>query len=87
MMVARFKRCGRTTPGRLGRPPTLGCVRIGLNMIHGPMGQNYGVAAYESRKWSLYQNDDCGQIRHDMDLRFDAYDSRLQELSRKYLYA
>jgi hypothetical protein len=25
---------------RLGRAPTQGCIRIGLDMIHGPMGQN-----------------------------------------------
>jgi hypothetical protein len=29
------------------------------------------------RKRSLHQNDDCGQLRHDMYLRFDAYESRL----------
>jgi hypothetical protein len=23
------------------------------------------------------KNDDCGRLRHDMDLRFDAYESRL----------
>jgi hypothetical protein len=40
MMVARFYRCGRMTSGRLGHAPTLGCIRIGLNMIHSPMGQN-----------------------------------------------
>jgi hypothetical protein len=40
MMAARFYRYGRMTIGRLGRAPTLGRVRIGLNMIHGPMGQN-----------------------------------------------
>jgi hypothetical protein len=36
---------------------------------------------------SRHQNDDCGRLRHDMDLRFDAYESRLQELSRKYFHA
>jgi hypothetical protein len=40
MTAARFYRCGWLTSGRLGRAPTLGCVQIGLNMIHGPMGQN-----------------------------------------------
>jgi hypothetical protein len=40
MTAARFYRCERTTSRRLGRDPTLGCIRIGLNMIHGPMGQN-----------------------------------------------
>jgi hypothetical protein len=40
MTAARFYRCGRMTTGRLGHAPTLGRVRIGLNMIHGPMGQN-----------------------------------------------
>jgi hypothetical protein len=40
MTAARFSRCGRTTSGRLGRAPSLGHVQIGLNMIHGPMGQN-----------------------------------------------
>jgi hypothetical protein len=39
MTVDRFYRCGRTISGRLGRAPTLGRVQIGLNMIHGPMGQ------------------------------------------------
>jgi hypothetical protein len=38
MMAARFYRCGRMTSGRLGHAPTLGHVRIGLNMIHSPMG-------------------------------------------------
>jgi hypothetical protein len=50
MMVARFYRCGRMTLGRLGRAQTLGCVRIGLNMIHGPMGQKQGVAALLAEK-------------------------------------
>jgi hypothetical protein len=67
MMAARFYRCGRTTSGRLGRAPTLGRVRIGLNMIHDLMGQN--------------------KVSHNMGLRFDAYESGLQELSRKYLHA
>jgi hypothetical protein len=40
MTVARFYRCGRMALGRLGHAPTLGCIRIGLNMIHGPMTQN-----------------------------------------------
>jgi hypothetical protein len=39
------------------------------------------------RKRSLHQNDDYGRLQHDMNLRFDAYKSRLQELSRKYLHA
>jgi hypothetical protein len=39
MTVARFYRCGRMDLGRLGHAPTLGRVRIGLNMIHGPMSQ------------------------------------------------
>jgi hypothetical protein len=39
------------------------------------------------RKRSLHQNNDCGHLRHDMDLRFDTYESRCQELSRKYLHA
>jgi hypothetical protein len=91
MMAARFYRCGRTTLGRttLGRPscaPTLGRVRIGLNMMHGPMGQNK-VLQHCWQKRSLHQNNDCDRLRYDMDLRFDAYESRLQELSRKYLHA
>jgi hypothetical protein len=45
MTAARFYRCGRTTSERLGHAPTLGHVRIGLNMIHGPMGQKLGVVA------------------------------------------
>jgi hypothetical protein len=28
------------TSGKLGHAPTLGCIQIGLNMIHSPMGQN-----------------------------------------------
>jgi hypothetical protein len=40
-----------------------------------------------ARKRSLNQNDDYGRLRHDMDLRFDAYESRFQVLSRKYLHA
>jgi hypothetical protein len=85
-MVARFYRCGRTTSGRLGRAPTLGCVRIGLNMIHDPMGQNRCHNTI-GRKRSLHQNNDCGRLQHDMGLRFDAYESRLDDLSRKYLHA
>jgi hypothetical protein len=38
MTAARFYRCERMTSGRLGHAPTLGRVRIGLNMIHDPMG-------------------------------------------------
>jgi hypothetical protein len=74
------------TSARLGRAPTLRHVRIGLNMIHGPMGQNK-VLQHRWQKKSLHQNNDCGQLRHDMDLRFDAYESRLQELSINYLHA
>jgi hypothetical protein len=29
------------------------------------------------RKRSLHENNDCGCFRHDMDLRFDANESRL----------
>jgi hypothetical protein len=76
MMAARFYSCGRMTSGRLGRAPTLGRVRIGLNMIHGPMGQ-IRCRSTVGRKRSLHQNDYCGHLRHDMDLRFDAYESRL----------
>jgi hypothetical protein len=72
--------------GRLGHAPILGCVRIGLNVIHGPMGQNK-VSQHRWQKMSLQQNDDCTRLRHDMDLKFDAYESTLQELSRKYLHA
>jgi hypothetical protein len=76
-------RCGRMASGRLGSAPTLGPVRIGLNMIHNPMGQNKVLA----KKRSLHQNNDCSWLRHDMDLSFYAYESRLYELSRKYLHA
>jgi hypothetical protein len=67
MMVASFYRCGRMTLGRLGHAPTLGHVRIGQNMMHGPMGQNK-VSYHHWQKRSLHQNDDCGGLRHDMDL-------------------
>jgi hypothetical protein len=67
MTAARFYRCERMTSGRLGRDPTLGCIRFGLNMIHGPMGQNK-VSYHRWQKRSLHQNDDCGRLRHDMDL-------------------
>jgi hypothetical protein len=53
-------------------------------MIHGPMGQNK-VSQHRWQKRYLHQDDDCGQLRHDMDLRFDAYESSLHEISRKYL--
>jgi hypothetical protein len=86
MMTAMFYRCGRMTSGRLGHAPTLGSIRIGLNMIHGPMGQTK-VSQHHWQKRSLHQNDDCGRLRHDIDLRFDAYESRLLELSIKYLHA
>jgi hypothetical protein len=76
MMAARFYQCGRTTSGKLGRAPTLGCIRIGLNMIHGPMGQNK-VSQHRWQKMSLHQNDDCGRLQYDMDLRFHAYECRL----------
>jgi hypothetical protein len=74
------------TSGRLGRAPTLEHVRIGLKVILGPMGQNK-VSQHRWQKMSLHQNDDCSRLQHDMDLRFDAYECRLQELSRKYLHA
>jgi hypothetical protein len=86
MTAARFYRCERMTSGSLGHAPTLGHVRIGLNMIHNPMGQN-NVSQHRWQKRSLHQNDDCGRLQHDIDLRFDAYESRLQELSKKYLHA
>jgi hypothetical protein len=35
---------------------------------------------------SLHQNDDCNWLRYDMDLRFDPYEIRLHELSKKYLH-
>jgi hypothetical protein len=85
-MAARFYRCGRMTSGRLGHARTLGRVRIGLNMIHNPMDQNK-VSQHRWQKSSLHQNDDCSRHRYYMDLGFDAYESRLQELSRKYLHA
>jgi hypothetical protein len=66
--------------------PTLGRVRIGLNMIHGPMGHKIRCRSTVGRKRSLHQNNDCGWLRHDMDFRFDDYESRLEELSRKYLH-
>jgi hypothetical protein len=49
MTVARFYKCGRMTSRRLGHAPTLGRVRIGLNIIHGPMGQNK-VSQYHWQK-------------------------------------
>jgi hypothetical protein len=86
MTAARFYRCGRTTSRRLGRAPTLGRVRIGLNMIHTQWAR-IRCRSTVGRKRSLHQNNDCGRLRHNMDLRFDAYESRLQELSIKYLHA
>jgi hypothetical protein len=85
MTATRFYRCGRTTSGRLGRAPNLGRVKITLNMIHGPMGENK-VSQHRWQKWSLHQYDDCGRLRHDIDMSFEAYESRLQELSRKYFH-
>jgi hypothetical protein len=85
MTAARFYRCGRTTTGRLGHAPTLGCILIGLNMMHGAMDQNK-VSQHCWQKRSLLQNNDCGRLRYDMDLRIEAYEGRLQELCRKYLY-
>jgi hypothetical protein len=75
MTVARFYRCERMTSERLVHAPTLGCVRIVLNMIHGPMDQNK-VSQHRWQKRSLHQNNDCGSLRHDMDFRFDAYEGR-----------
>jgi hypothetical protein len=49
-------------------------------------GPKLGVTTLLTEK-DLHQNNNCGRVRHDMDLRFDAYESRLQELSRKYLHA
>jgi hypothetical protein len=86
MTAARFYRCGRMTLGRLGHVLTLGSVRIRLNIIHDPIDQNK-ISQHRCQKRSLHQNDDCDQLRHDMDLRFDAYENRLQTLSRKYLHA
>jgi hypothetical protein len=85
MTATRFYRCGRTISARLGHTPTLGRVRIGLNMIHDPMGQR--CRSTVGRKRSLHQNNDCARLQYDIDLRFDAYESRLQEFSRKYLHA
>jgi hypothetical protein len=70
----------------LGRAPTLGCVRIGLNMIHCPMGQNK-VSQYRWQK--KVSAPIMILVGFDMiwTFRFDAYESRLHELSRKYLHA
>jgi hypothetical protein len=51
-----------------------------------PNGLNK-VSQHRWQKRSLHQNDDYGRLRHDMDLRFDAYESRLQEISIKYFHA
>jgi hypothetical protein len=86
MTVARFNRCGRMTLGRLGHTPTLGQVQIRLNMIHGSIDQNK-TSQHCWQRMSLHQNEDCSRLRCDMNLRFDVYESRLYELSRKYLHA
>jgi hypothetical protein len=51
--AARFNRHGRVTSGRPGHTPTLGCIRIRLNMIHGPMGHNK-VSQHHWQKRSLH---------------------------------
>jgi hypothetical protein len=45
--AARFYRCGMMTSRRLGHALTLGCIRIRLNVIHSPMGQN----TVSQRRW------------------------------------
>ena len=40
MAAARFIGVGGRPQGCWGRAPTLGRILIGLNLIHGPMGQN-----------------------------------------------
>jgi hypothetical protein len=52
-----------------------------------PNGPKIRCRSTVGRKMSLHQNNDCGRLQHDMDLRFDTYESRLQDLSRKYLHA
>jgi hypothetical protein len=52
-----------------------------------PNGPKIRCRSTVGTKRSMHQNDDCGRLRHDMDLRFYAYKSRLYELSRKYLHA
>jgi hypothetical protein len=49
-----------------------------------PNGPKIWCRTTVGRKKSLHQNDDCGRLRHDMDLRFDVYESRVQDLYRKY---
>jgi hypothetical protein len=40
-MVAKgYKEVGEQPQGRWDHVPTLGHVQIGLNLIHGPLGQN-----------------------------------------------
>jgi hypothetical protein len=52
MTAAMFYRYGRMTSRRLGRAPNLGRVQIGLNIIHGPMGQNKAVQHHWQKKVS-----------------------------------
>ena len=72
------------TKGCWGRPPTLGRVLSGLNLIHGPLGQNK-MMQHHGQKICRYKTDDCGRLRNDMDVRSDPLESRLDKLSTKYL--
>ena len=72
------------TKGCWGRPPTLGRVLSGLNLIHGPLGKNK-MTHHRGQKTSRYKIDDCGRLRTDMDVRSDPLESRLDKLSMKYL--
>jgi hypothetical protein len=42
-----------------------------------PNGLKIRCRSTVGREGSMHQNDDCVRIRHDMDLMFDTYESRL----------
>jgi hypothetical protein len=52
-----------------------------------PNGPKIMYRSTVGRERSLHQNDDYGRLQHDMNLRFDACECRLMELSRNYLHS
>jgi hypothetical protein len=66
--------------------PTLGRVRIGLNVIHGPLGQNK-VSQHPGQEEVRVTKRRLQPTQKDMDMSPDPFESRLDRLSMKYLNA
>ena len=77
-----YKDMGGRPQGCWGRALTVGRVPSGPNLKHGPWAQNK-VTQHFDRKRSAYENNDWVQLRIDMDVRPDLFESRLDTLSTK----